>query len=68
MTTAYGEYEAPEGVEVPSRQPAHCPYCGYGGVFDGLGRTRSREGCRHHCPACGLAFATYLPEGAEVSP
>lgn len=62
MTTPYGEYEAPEGVDVPARQPAHCPYCGHDGAFDGLGRTPD-GGYRHHCPDCGLEFATYLPEG-----
>ena len=60
MTTAYGEYDAPEGVEVPARQPAHCPYCGHDGAFDGQGSYL--QGYLHHCPDCGLQFATFLPE------
>jgi len=66
MTTPYGEYEAPEGVEVPARQPANCPYCGYSGAFGGLDQTRSGKWYRHHCPDCGLKFATHTPENVEV--
>jgi len=60
MTTPYGEYDTPENVEVPARQPAHCPYCGHEGAFDGQGRYG--DGYLHHCGDCDLQFATFLPE------
>lgn len=60
MTTPYGEYDTPEGVAVPARQPAQCPYCGSDSAFDGQGRYG--DGYLHHCGACGLQFATFLPE------
>lgn len=59
MTTPFGAYEPPEGVEVPARQPAYCPYCGSEKAFDGLGS--EGHGARHGCPQCGLVFETYLP-------
>jgi hypothetical protein len=58
--TAFGEYETPSGVEVSDRQPANCPYCGYDGGFDGLGPFHG--GYKSHCPDCGLAFVTFVPD------
>lgn len=60
MSNAFGEYDAPEGVDVSHRQPAYCPYCGHNGAFDGQGDYH--KGYLHHCANCGLQFATFLPE------
>lgn len=48
---------------VPDRQPAHCPYCGQGGSFGGLGTTATatEDRYRHHCPECGYEFITITP-------
>ena len=66
--TAYGEYEAPPGVEVPDRQPAFCPYCGHDGAFNGQGPFHG--GYRSRCTACGLSFVTFVPgfTGQPTSP
>lgn len=53
---------------VPTRQPAFCPYCGQDGSFGGLGRRRDHtladeEQHRHHCPECGNEFITVRPLG-----
>jgi hypothetical protein len=60
MTNAFGRYDAPDGVDVPMRQPAGCPYCGHDGAFDGQGSYG--DGYLHYCPTCGLQFVTFLPE------
>lgn len=49
---------------IPTRQPAFCPYCGSQGAKDGLG-SQGENGYRHHCPDCGHEFATFLPPEVE---
>ena len=44
---------------ISDRQPAYCPYCGYNGAFDGLGK--HTDGYKHFCGECGQEFLTVLP-------
>jgi TPP-dependent indolepyruvate ferredoxin oxidoreductase alpha subunit len=61
-------YETSEGgpmpwaadPNVPTRQPAFCPYCGHSGAFDGQGGL-AQDWYRHGCTNCGHSFATMLP-------
>lgn len=50
---------------VPTRQPAFCPYCGHDGAFDGTAPPVSNpfggKEYRHRCPDCGYAFKTIEP-------
>jgi len=65
-------YETSEGgpmpwaadPDVPTRQPAFCPYCGHSGAFDGQGGMR-QDWYRHGCTNCGHSFATMLPPEVE---
>lgn len=49
---------------VPTRQPAFCPYCGHSGAFDGQGGM-NQDWYRHGCTNCGHSFATMLPSEVE---
>lgn len=53
---------------VPTRQPAFCPYCGQDGAFDGLGSRSTGSGetqYRNHCPECGYEFITIHPTAED---
>jgi len=65
-TTEDGPMPWAQDPNVPTRQPAFCPYCGQSGSFDGQGQPRE-DWYLHHCGECGYRFVTCLPPGDSAA-